>query len=173
MGVINTNKKTNKVLFVFIMLLVCLCAVNFIACETVVPAAWVSVNTEGGYFRYTTDMYGSASAHIYCYDDEELQNKAFEITFSPRILGPEEVEGKKTTLVDVSGKYAMYITIYKASSIYSETKSFYLNGAETPLVPTKTDDYETLVYMEFNDFGLVRGNPNGKINGVINTLEYK
>ena len=167
------NKKTKKMFAVLITLIICLCSFNLAACENVVPAAWISVKTEGGYFRYTTDMYGNASAHVYCYDDEELQNKAFEITFSPRILGPEEVEGKKTTLVDVSDKYAMYITIYKASSIYSETKTFYLNDSETSLTPTKTDDYETLVYMEFNDFGLVRGNPNGKINGVINTLEYK
>ncbi|MBQ9486119.1 MAG: hypothetical protein IJU83_04695 [Clostridia bacterium] len=162
-----------KILLVLIVFAICFCALEVSACETVAPAAWITLKTDGGKVYYSTDMYGNNGAHIYYYENETDENAVIEIRFSPRILGPETVDGTKTTLVDVAGTYAMYITVHKENDTYSADKAFYLNGAETPLVPERTDDATYFVSFEFYDFGLIRGNPNGKINGVINTLEYK
>ena len=147
---------------------------NLTACETVAPAAWVRLEAGDGKVYYSTDMYGYNSAHISYYENEEDTRAVIEISFSPRILGPDEVDGVKTTLVDVARFYAMYITVYKNNDTYSPDKAFYLNGAETPLEPTRSDDtYSSFVTFEFENFGLVRGNPGGRINGVVNVIEYK
>lgn len=147
---------------------------NLTACGAVVPVAWVRLDAGGGQVYYTADMYAMNGAHIYLYENETDNSPVIEISFSPRILGADTVDDIRTTTVDVSGPYAMYITVYKNNSIYSEEKAFYLNGAEIPLVPDRSDDtYASFKTLEFQNFGLIRGNPNGKINGVVNVIEYK
>ncbi|MBP5466842.1 MAG: hypothetical protein J6Y43_04710, partial [Clostridia bacterium] len=117
--------------------------------------------------------------HIYLYenqedaeDDKYHSNCALTVTFYPRIMGADTVDGVRTTTVDMAnGNYAMNIYVYKNKSVYSPEKKVYLNGEE--LVASYEDDLEYLVALTFNDFVLVRGNPNGHINGFINVLEYR
>ena len=171
------SKTIKNVYALFALFAALFCTFFFSACETVAPAAWITLKTDGGTVYYSTDMYASTRPHIRYYEneeDEENGRPAIEIEFSPRILGPDEVDGVKTTLVDVAGFYAMYITVFKDRTIYSPDKAFYLNGSETPLVPYKThDEYSSFASYEFEEFGLVRGNPGGRLNGFINVLEYK
>ena len=163
-----------KVLSVLIIFTICICVCGISACGSVVPVAWIRLEAGGGQVYYTADMYAITGAHIYLYENETDNSPVIEISFSPRILGADTVDGVRTTTVDISGPYAMYITVNKNNSIYSDDKAFYLNGAETPLVPDRFDEsYASFKTLEFQNFGLIRGNPNGKINGVVNVIEYK
>lgn len=157
-----------------------ICLFIFAICLTscgVVPCAWVKLDMEG-YVIYTTHMYSSGGEHIYLYESEEMaeddtyhSNYMIAISFYPRILGPDTIEGQRTTTVDISSESEMHVYINKNTSIYSPTKKVYLNG--TPLEPTRFDDLSNLLCLTYIDFGLVRGNPNGQINNFINTIEYK
>ena len=154
---------------------VLLCAILFFGCfNKVTPCAWVTFESEG-YVYYSTSMYGTGRDHIYLYENESDAEKsgteALSVVFEPRILGPEEVNGKKATLVDISTTYSMRVYINKKRAIYSPDKSIYLNGEK--LTPTRVDDGEILLCLKYEGFTLERGNPNGKLNGKINILEYK
>lgn len=165
-------KKTVR-LFSVLLSLIALLSLGFSACQRVTPAAWVELRAGDGYVVYTSDMYGITRAHIYCYDDDSTEKTAIEITFIPRILGSDTVDGVKTTLVDVSGAYEMTVIVYKGSSLYSAEKDFYLNDVKLTPYPSASYDGESIISLNFRDFTLVRGNPNGKLNGVINVIEYK
>ena len=65
----------------------------------------------------------------------------------------------------------MTVYIKTNSSIYSADKAIYLNGQK--VTPTKAENLGSLAYITIEDINLIRGNPNGKINGVINIIEYK
>ncbi len=151
---------------------------NFAACDAgVVPSAWVALKSDDGYVYYTSNMYGNTGAHIYLYEDETATNKLLEISFAPRILGPDYTAthgtGETATTVDISGTYSMFIQVYKntENSVYSAEKDVYLNDEK--LTPDLTTDYENYVLLEYYNFRLVRGNPDGKENDVINYIEYK
>ena len=166
--------KTSKKLIALIMTVFFTVTVACVSACGVVPVAWVSLQTESGYVTYTSDMYGNTGAHVYLYEDDTRENKLMEISFYPRILGHEERDGVETTLVDITNTYAMYITVYKTNtnSIYSADKEIYLNGEK--LTAERSDDtYASFKSMEYHNFGLIRGNPNGRINDVVNYIEYK
>ena len=169
-------KKIGKIVSVVLSLFAVISLFPLSACqkEKVVPAAWVKLVSDRGYAVYTTDMYGYTDAHIYLYTDETCEEVMLKIEFTPRILGPETVDGVKTTLVDLSyDPYTMYVYVYKTAEIYSEEKEVYLNGKKlTPAYEERTAS-PYFITLQYVNFGLVRGNPNGKINGVINTIEYK
>ena len=163
-----------------VFVLIFTASILFAGCfESVVPAAWVHLKVDDGYVYYSTDMYASNRSHIYYFENQEaaenLNNYMIEIIFYPRILGPEEVEvdGEKikTTIVDISNYADISIYIRKASPIYSANKDIYINGEK--INPTSINDYNTLVSILIQDAPLVRGNPNGRINGKINYIEYK
>ena len=145
----------------------------------VVPAAWVKLDMSG-YVVYTSNMYSSGGDHIYLYNTkEEAEADRYKaaylmsIVFYPRILGADIlVDGKNTTtIVDISGAYSMQITINKTKSLYDANKKIYLNGVE--LQPATRDDYDVLLFLYFNNFTLVRGNPGGQANGFINMIKYE
>ncbi len=169
------NRKTVPVLISVVLLL--LFAVSFSACEPVIPGAWVSLDMDG-YVVYTANMYSSGGEHIYLYaSEEDCREDAYHsryllaVSFYPRILGPDTLDDKRTTIVDVSGEYEMHVALNKSASIYSETKKVYLNG--TALAEYKDTNYDSMRFKEYRNFGLIRGNPDGKINGVINVLQYR
>ena len=147
----------------------------------VTPAAWVRLKMDSGYIWYSAYMYASGGAHIYYYESETEYNKGkngdskIEVEFFPRILGAEDVEidGEtvRTTLVDV-GKYSdMRFIVTKNSEVYSASKRVFLNGKA--IEPTNTFDSEYIVIYTFEDLSLIRGNPMGQRNNVINVIEYK
>ena len=159
----------------FALMLICLvtCSICLAACGKVVPCAWVKFNTEGTVV-YTSDMYGQTGEHIYIYETQEdldANNYAITVKFQPRILGVDTVDGVKTTTVDIGDWHDMTVTIYKSSSYYDADKHVYLNN--TQLTPTNTSNLTNLVAYTFKNVNLVRGNPNGKINGYVNVIEYK
>ena len=145
---------------------------------SVTACAWVRLEADG-YVYYSTSMYASGGDHIYYYEKEEdaaddayHTNCALTVVFYPRILGPAEVDGVKTTTVDLSDKYySMTVYIYKSKATYSPDKSVYLNGAV--LEPENVYETDNLLSLSFENFGLERGNPGGRLNGKINVIEYK
>ena len=147
----------------------------------VTPAAWVRLKMDSGYIWYSAYMYASGGSHIYYYESEEEYNKGkngyskMEVIFFPRILGAEDVEidGEtvRTTLVDVSRYSDMEFTITKDSEVYSASKHVYLNGEV--LEPTNTYNSEYIVSYMFENISLIRGNPMGQRNNVVNVIEYK
>ena len=168
-----------KVFAVFSICLIMLCTVFASGCFGVVPAAWVHFQIEGGRVYYSTDMYAQTRPHISYYENQEDNYPAIEIEFLPRILGPETVEYEgeeiQTTLVDISSYCDIRLTVSKSSAIYSAEKHVYLNFSTEPMVQddecSSESTYVKIFY--FKDVNLLRGNPNGHINGVVNFLEYK
>ena len=154
------------------------CAVCLTACESVVPAAWVYLKMDSGYTIYTTNMYSSGGDHIYYFENEEdatdKNNSVLQITFYPRILGPEEIEidgvNQRTTLVDMSGNVDFKVYVIKSSSVYSAEKSVYLNGSK--LTASSTYNSDVLLALTFENVNLIRGNPNGQRNNAVNFIEY-
>ena len=167
---------------VFVGLMMCLVvglSFMFVACGSYVPCAWVQFKFDEGHIVYNaSDVYAYRGAHVYLYENEEpgtYELPVMEIRFSPRCMGSEarEVNGEtvKTVLFDISEKwYAMYVTVYTGNSIYSSEKSIYLNGEK--LVGEKSQ-HDGFVSYEFENFGLVQGNPNAHMNDEINLIEYK
>ena len=42
------------------------------------------------------------------------------------------------------------------------------------MVPNSTQDLDTMVFLNYRDFGLKRTNPGGKLDySLVNTIEYK
>ena len=141
---------------------------------SVVPCAWVKLDMVG-YIYYTSYVYGD---HIYLYENEEnFSNDKYHadyelcVHFFPRILGADTVDDVRTTTVDISKNYSMIIYIIKDKPLYSTEKNIYLNGEK--LIPVQIDDLDTLLCLTFENFTLVRGNPNGSFNNYVNTIEYK
>ena len=145
----------------------------------VVPTAWVYFKMPTGYTVYTSDQYANTGAHIYYYENEidatSTSNAVIEITFSPRIMGTDDVvvdgETLRGTTVDVSSYADITIYVKKSSSIYSPSKKIYINGVEATLTNSSTDG--SLAYFLIQNAPLLRGNPNGQLNGTVNIIEYK
>ena len=167
-----------KRLFSVVLVITCvLLSGSLIACENVVPGAWVKLDMDG-YVVYTSNMYASGGDHVYLYDDEETAkddkhhaNYNMAIVFFPRILGADTINDERTTIVDISSWYSMTIYINKGKEIYEEGKKIYLNDEE--LTASHVDDLDVLLCLTFEDFTFLRGNPNGQLNNVINRIEYK
>ncbi len=155
----------------------------FTGCESVVPGAWTQLKVEGyedGVVVYTSHMYSSGGPAIVFYENAEdaandryYTKSAIEISFYPRILGKNERNGVDTTIVDVSKKQSMNFVVSKSSDIYAADKSVYLNGVKLTPDPATLSDSEYLLIMHFEDLKLVRGNPGGHANDIINVIEYK
>ena len=154
------------------------CVILFSACaSSVVPCAWVRLDMDGSVV-YTSDTYAVVGAHVYFYEnedemtaDENRTNYDLSITFYPRILGKDTVGGEKTTTVDISSDCSMTVYINKTKEFYSENKKIYLNGSE--ITPKKRDDFDALLCLYFEDVAFIRGNPNGKLNGEVNVIQYR
>lgn len=167
----------SKVVLATILLAVILTTCLSACFERVVPCAWVALDADG-YVVYTSNMYASGGEHIYLYDNErDAQNDtaharcAMSITFYPRIMGVDTVDGYETTIVDISQKASMVAYIYKQHGIYSADKSFYINGIK--LKSSSSIEYDIVVCYTFDNLPLERGNPGGKENGKINRIEYR
>lgn len=180
--------KNMKKILILLMVVVCSFSVLFCfsACGDVVPTAWVYLNIDGGFISYTGDMYGVTSEHVYYFasleDSFNLDNYILSIRFIPRVMGSDDIildDGSvlSTILVDVSNVVDMkvYIKTNKPSGspIYASNKSIYLNGQKLTPTTTDIDNDSHLAGFLYQNISLQRGNPNGKINGVINSIEYK
>lgn len=169
------KKKFFSVAIALVCILVCGVCLSGCIFESVVPCAWVRLDMEG-YIYYSATVYGGD--HICYYENaEDAENDRYHancsitVTFFPRILGADTVDGVRTTTVDISRSYSMMVYVYKNKSIYSAEKKIYLNGQE--LQYSNVNDLENLVCYTFDNFTFVRGNPNGQANGFVNTIEYK
>ena len=162
-----------KTMFFGVFLSLCALGISFFAGCGVTKGAWVEFQSEYHVY-YTSYMYPTANAHICVYENEEhgeFETPMLTITFYPRILGPDTIDGKKTTIVDVSGRYyEMHVDIVKSSIIYSPEKSIYLNGTK---LEGKIHDLDTMIFFTYEDFGLICGNSSGSISGFVNVIEYK
>lgn len=162
--------------FLFVIsLFACVVIMSSCIFDSVVPCAWVKLDMEG-YIYYSSNMYASGGDHIRLYESEEHANQQYanpllSIVFYPRICGAMDIDGVRTTTVDISSNYSMTIYVTKTESAYSPEKKIYLNGEQ--LEPSNVDDLDTLYCMTFEDFTFVRGNPNGHLNNFVNTIEYK
>ncbi len=166
-----------KILLIFSLLSTLALSISLYGCLGYVKCAWVALDMDG-YILYTTNMYSSGGNHIYLYESEEdalddHYHAAYmlSIVFYPRIMGPDTINGIKTTTVDIGSKYTMDVHINKNSSIYAQEKLVYLN--DEALTYTNKYDYDTLLCLSFENFKFVQGNPKGKINNFINLVAYK
>ena len=182
---------------ILMLVLTILCVFSLTGCflrgNSVAPFAYARYELTGTQVAYHDSiMYGT---NIYIFEDETKvpdindskyvdnmagyrldcdSNSMINISFK-RIMGVEEVDGKKATLVEIEKWYYVEVLVKKSSSIYDDNKNVYLNG--TKLEKKGKDDsvYDSDVIriFHFEDCGLKRSNPNGKINGVVNIIEYK
>ena len=161
--------------FVFLVS-ICVCLV---ACAGgVTPVAYTRFVAEGAqYVYYSSDVYGLEHGQIEVYKDEDEFNATYAVTdlsFSfGRCLGADTLDDNKYTLVDVSKKVYLTVSINKQSEVYSADKKIYLNGEA--LTPTSTWEGDILLSLTYEDLmAFVRTNPKGKIDSSkVNTLEYK
>ena len=172
---------------------ICLLPISFVGCAKVTPIAYVTFKTQYEQVAVYTSHANSSYAHIYVFDNEGIIPNsddyaqpadytlacdsacALSISFK-RNLGADTVNGTRATTCDIDRWQCMTVQINKSSETYAESKSLYLNGNKLVVDPSRNDsvyesEYSIIYY--FENFGLKRGNPNGKINGVVNTLEYK
>ena len=170
------KKRIFRILLTLAITLAC------ITCLTgcgVVPSAWVYFKIDSGYTIYTNNMYPDAGSHVYHFasqgDADDYSKADIEISFYPRIMGPETVKvdghDQDATIVDISDYVDIHIKIKKSAAIYSSDKGIYLNG--NLLSPDQSTGSSTSLYLLFENVALERGNPNGHINGVVNCIEYK
>ena len=168
-----------KFLIYFSMAIAIIFPILFFAGCGVVPTAWVYFKMPGGYTTYTSDQYGITSAHIYYFENEadknDATNAAITIYFSPRIMGADDMvvdsETVRGTTVDVSSYVDITIYVKTDSTIYAPAKKFYINGDEAVL--TNSSESGPLAYYLIQNAPLLRGNPNGKIDGTVNIIEYR
>lgn len=153
------------VLFVIFVLLLTSCDAS------VTPVAYTRFDATGSQVVvYTTQELGN---NILVYADAgETSDPIMEFQFN-RCLGPDELNGKKYTVVALDDNQDLYILVDRV--YYPVLKDFYLNG--TKLIPTDQYDYgdRTEAYF-FKSIGnrLQRTNPNGSINpDLVNYIEYK
>lgn len=161
--------------------------------NSVTPFSYVSYElSDDQVAYYSNSVYGT---HIFIFEDETMMpdgnleiyndnlsqylidcdaNSIINIEFK-RILGVEEVNGKKASLVEIDDWYYIEVTIKKDSSIYSSNKNIYLNGNKLEISNSNDViyDYDNIIIYHFDDCGLERSNPKGKINDTVNIIEYK
>ena len=144
----------------------------------VTPVAYTTFKNDANlYVCYSTDMYGLTRSHIEVYQSKEAADEQYAIADLDfrfdRILGPDEVDGQKYTLVDLSSSIRdIYVNVYKSSPLYSASKHIYLNDVQ--LTPVYTYDGDTLLSWTFEKANFIRTNPNGKLDySLVNVLEYK
>lgn len=152
----------------------------FSAClwDGVVPCAWTYLKMDGGYYSYSSDMYGMNGDHIYYYLNEEdvgdVYKRDISIKFYPRIMGHDDevIDGKsiKTTIVDISKYSDLSFYVSTTSPLYSVEKRVYINGQK---IDKALDVYDSFATILIQDLNLQRGNPNGQRNDVVNIIEYK
>lgn len=162
--------KKRGILLSLVLAVIVVLPVMFVGCGTT-AGAWVALKSEG-YVVYTSYKYPTSHSHIVLWESKEKAQESFatpslEITFYPGILAPDEVNGEKTTVVDLSGRYHdMQVYVDKSSSIYDANKSIYLNGKK--LTPTYTNDLDNLLSLMFENFEISKGTSDN-----INYIEYK
>ena len=182
-----------KKLIAFITMLVSLISLSACFGGSVTPFAYTSFKTTGDQVAYYT--YSIEGTHVFIFENESSMpngndekykdnnakylsdcesNSIITISYK-RSLGVEEVDGTKATLVEIDSWYYIEVIVKKNSSGYSPNKAIYLN--ETKLEKSNKhdsiDDSDSLIIYHFEDCGLKRSNPNGKINNVVNIIEYK
>lgn len=167
-----------KILSMFIFVAFTLiCSLIFVGCDFgVVPGAWIKFKVDGGRVVYTSNMYASGGPAILYYENSEVvvdEEYAISISFYPRIMGKDERNGEDTTIVDMSEKQAMKISVRKTSLVYSPEKSIYLNGEKLTPESNGTSESEYLKIMFFDNLEFKRGNPGGHENNIVNVIEYK
>lgn len=183
-----------KLLNLFLLILIISFTTILFSCGlSVTPFAYVTFKLNDNQIAYhDSSMYGT---HIYIFEDQNKMpdgtldkykdnhagflvdcdsNAMATISFNS-ILGVENVDGVRCTLVNLESWYYVQLTVKKDSVMYDANKSLYLNNT----LLTKTDKYDNiydadgLVKFHFENCNLVRSNPNGKINNYVNLLEYK
>lgn len=152
------------VLFVIFVLLLTSCDAS------VTPVAYTRFDATGSQVVvYTTQELGN---NILVYADAgKTSDPIMEFQFN-RCLGPDELNGKKYTVVALDDNQDLRITV--KMEYYSITKQFYLNG--TPIPTTEDHDEGSIHVYFFKSIGnrLQRTNPNGSINpDLVNYIEYK
>ena len=159
----------------------------------VTPFAYVSYKLEGDQVAYYDSR--MSGTHIFIFEDESQKpdisdpkyldnhagylldcdsNAMITIRFK-RILGVEDVDGTRASLAEIKGWYQVEVLVVKSSSIYSDEKEIYINDKkmETSGKDDSIYDSDVIRIFHFEDHGLKRSNPNGKINNFINMIEYK
>ena len=185
--------KKSKIMF-SVMLALCLSILPLClaGCRSVVPVAYVHyVIQDEQFVQYTAHVSG-AYPHIIVYDNEtkvpdpndyaqpadyyRACESSCSMYFSfKRNMGKDTIANKDVLTCDIQSWYYMEVVIKKDSGLYSPDKKVYVNGVAL----TKKGSYDTVTESEytiiyhFENFGLKRGNPNGQLNNVVNTLEYK
>lgn len=154
-----------------------LVAVALTSCkEPVTPAAYVRFDTgdSSQVVVYSTSMYLD-QVKVYVSQealDTDSGSPALIFDF-PRILGPDELEGKRYTVVDLSeSKQYLNFYIYKGSGLYDDSKKLYLNGVA--MVPGLIQENDSMWVFSYVNVPYKRTNENGKIDpNAVNVLEYK
>ena len=168
---------------------------TFVACgSSVVPFAYTTYKLEGDQVAYYSSvMYGTE--HIYVFEDatkkpnpedeiykdnsarylRDCYSNSCLIVHFKRILGAEEVDGVKADLVDIEKWYYIEVIVFKNTSIYSPEKAVYLNGEKLTIKSENDSEYDgdSIFIFHYDTCGLKRSNPNGRINNVVNYIEYK
>ena len=158
----------------------------------VTPVAYVEYKAENEQVVYYTSYVSGALPHIFVFDDVSKvpdsseydqpldyrmaceNNCSMYISFK-RNMGKDTVGGRDVLTCDIQTWYYIRVYIKKDSDVYAENKKLYLNGKELSKKGNadyiSEDEYGITYY--FEDFGLKRSNPNGRMNGVVNVIEYK
>lgn len=188
------NKILSAVLAIVCLISCCLCVAG---CDWgVTPFGYATYKTSGQQvLRFSSTM--TNSTHIWVFEKEtDVPNRddpqyvdngaqyirdcdgacMIEIEFGS-ILGVEEVDGTKCTLVNMkTTPFSLRVTVKKSSSIYATEKDVYMNGAKMEK-KTKYDsitDSSSVKIFYFENFEFGRSNANGKINkSIINMIEYR
>lgn len=150
----------------------------------VLPVGYIRYYGESSeYVTYSSDMYGIMEAHITVWKDKEESEKDFaspwiEFRFN-KSAGVDTINEVPYLLADISGNYySLDVTVTKKDNpLYGEDKAIYLNG-EPILLDSNShnsvNDYENIISFHFEDYGIIRTNPDGKIDETkVNVLEYK
>ena len=182
--------KGKKIIISLVLLFAIVCSTMISGClfDSVVPVAFVKLKTEGTQVtRYTADM-ASSYPHILLFESESdipnpdnydqpldykmaCENSCMLYISFKRNMGKDTINDEDVLVCDIDKWYDMSVYIKKSSTIYNANKDIYLNGQK--LTPDYKYDGEYHVSLRFDDFGLVRGNPNGRINNFVNLIEYK
>lgn len=182
-----------KVSLLVSLLTLLISIISLSACSNIAPFAYTTYKTiDNQVAYYDSTMNG---VHIYIFENESMMpdgsdekykdnnelyrsdcvsNAIITIGFKSS-FGSETVAGSNTILVDIDKWYYIEVTVKKDSNIYSADKSVYLNNDK--LVKSGKNDSifesDSIIIYHFEDCGLNRSNPNGKIREIINTIEYK
>lgn len=159
----------------------------------VTPFAYVSYKLEGDQVAYYDSRV--SGTHIFIFEDESKKpdisdakyydnhakylldcdsNSMIMIRFKS-ILGVEDVGDTRASLAAIKGWYMVEVVVVKSSSIYSDEKEVYINDKKMEATGKNDSisDMSSIKIFHFEDHGLKRSNPNGKINDFVNMIEYK